>query len=252
MDGPVLATDPADGVRAFAAQAQEHATSLASALSGVAWGEDDAGAIRTALNHEGRVVSVMLSIRWRSRVDSLALGSAVVQAVSAAGQAMAEGRTVPARSGSDHAAPPPEPATTMPRNMPASPELATTWLASLLQEVESSMDELQATATRAAEREIEGRSGTGMVTAASRAGALVRVEVTQRWLQDATREQIQEELQQALAAALPGQVRQIKEALRGTGRVGELLHLAADPVALMRSLGLGHAADSTGARRDAA
>jgi hypothetical protein len=112
------------------------------------------------------------------------------------------------------------------------------------------MAELRRRVRQAAVEEVIGRNASGTVTATARGGALARVECSQGWLRDATREQVQANVLEALTAALPGQSHRLTTAMRGTGRVGELLDLATDPIQLMAALGPN--ASSRPAGRDAA
>jgi len=227
--------DARDRLRALADEARQQAATLPAPNAGVAWGEDPGGVIRAAMNQDGGVVAVQINLRWRSRLDGRDFGTAVVEAVAAAGQALVEGRIVPAPRATPEAdQPSPEP----PMVLDGSPEASMRRLWELLNDVEASMDQVRDVAAQAASGEATGRSATGTVAAMARGGALVRVECDRIWLRDATREQVQADLQQALAAALPGQLLRVRAAVRNAGRMGELFDLAADPMRLMAALGV--------------
>jgi hypothetical protein len=225
-----------------------HQATAESTLASVAWGEDPAGAVRVGVNAQGGFVTATLAPAWRSMVDGEELGSAVTAAAGAAEAARAAGQlqALPRELAPPSSATPPA----TPAAMARAPEEAMHWLSDLLREVESSLADIQEVATKAASGEVVGRSACGRVIATSRAGALASVDADLSWLRQATRDEVQVALAQALAEALPGAVTRVTAALRGTGRVGELLDIAADPVALLASLGLGNRVDRGG--RDAA
>jgi hypothetical protein len=236
------------GLEAALEEGRLHQTAADAALASAAWGEDPAGAVRAAVNVHGGFVTATLAPAWRSMVDTEELGTAVVAAVGSAEAARAAGQLqplprdlLPHRSATP---PPPRSASTR------SPEEAMQWLSELLRDVHSSLADLQTVASRAAADEVVGNSSCGRVVATARAGALVTVDCDPSWLGSAQREAVHVALAEALTEALPGTARRVTAAVRQTGRVGELLDIAADTAGLLASLGLAGRAEK--GARDAA
>jgi hypothetical protein len=238
------------------------ATAIASTLTMVAWGEDEHGVIRTAVDGAGRVVTASLDSHWRSALRDRDLGEAVREAVHRADEARAIGRLTPApsdfaasmsiRSMSDESAPSesPEPGGPLPATAPRSPQDALRWLGDLIGDVVASLGQVRHAAEHAAAAEIEGRSSCGRVVARSRAGSLVSVQCSLQLQREGTREQVQRALVEALDEALPGPLRHIRAAVRGTGRVNELLAVTSDPVRLLAFLGAPSSAVTAADRRN--
>jgi DNA-binding protein YbaB len=222
-------------------EARNQVAAFAATTSGIAWGADPSSIVRVALNHDGGAVGLEVHPQWKSRLDGRDLGTLVVAASSAATRALAEGRMELPSQAESHPDSPPRP-----RSMPVNgtPEDVRSWLRDLLNEAESSMAVLRDRVERAAAEETTGRSASGRVTATARGGALVRVECSLTWLRDATREQLQSDLLQALRAALPGESHRVNGVVRGTGRLGELFDLVSDPIQLMAALGAASPAPS--------
>jgi hypothetical protein len=258
MVEPTHSHDVIEHLRADLDKAREGMASLKAMSSGVAWGADPHGIVRAACSHDGRVVVVRLHPRWRSILDGMDLGEQVVVAVSEAARAFADGRAEPAPPATEWPDSPSSPRSQdgrAPRRQhyvppDASPEQAQRRLRDLLNDVDSSMAALRRRVKQAAVEEVTGRNASGTVTATARGGALARVECSRTWVREATREQVQADLLEALTVALPGQSHRVSAAMRGTGRVDELLDLATDPIQLMAALGPD--ASSRAAWRDAA
>ncbi len=232
MTEPVSSHFAVERPRKHVQEAKTHVAAVAGTTFGIAWGVDPESVVRAAVNHDGGVVAVQIHPRWKSRLDGKDIGPAIVAAASAAAQALAEGRTEPAPPAQSD--PPPRS-----RSMPPAgvPETVRWWLRDLLNDAESSVALLRDRVEQVAAEEVTGRSASGRVSATARGGALVRVDCSPHWLRDVTREQLQTDVLEALAAALPGQSHRVDAAMRGVGRLGELLDLAADPIQLMAALG---------------
>jgi hypothetical protein len=209
-------------------------------VDGPVSGSDAAGVVTVEVSPRGAVLGVRLDERWRARLADGDLGKAVVEALGSTQQAAATAWANGSRpaAAADSSAPPP--ADVPGRALRSRPEGAgfARELLSLLMQVETTLSSLPELAAEAATREVLVRGDSMAVTAVARQGVLVRVECDQHWLDAARTGQVERELTSVLTRALPGIGDQVIAELRGTGRIGELLDLAADPVALMGRLGV--------------
>jgi DNA-binding protein YbaB len=210
-----------------------------------ATGRDPAGAVAVTMTADGAVSGVELDSGWRAKLGSAGLGDAVAAAVAAAQRASTErwaeaveadrepAPPAPAESGSS------EPATVPPdRFRGADTGEYARELLGLLEEVESRLAGLPDVVERELAREVDATGPRGTIRVVAQQGSVVSVHADDRWLAEAPRDRVEDELGAALRAALPGLNHRLQAAVRGVSPIGELFSLLDDPAELMRRLGL--------------
>jgi hypothetical protein len=195
---------------------------------------------------DGAVTQARLHDQWRARLGRRDLGEAVAEALTGAQDAATrlwvestedESTTV----GEEPASPAGRDQGWDEGRQAGDPVDFARELLALIGEVESYLPDLPGVAQNAVDGEVSIGGPAGGITAVARQGALVRLDVDPRWLAEAPRNRIDEELSAVLAAALPGLRNQATSAIRGVAPVGRLMDLLDDPATLFARLGLGDA-----------
>ena len=199
-----------------------------SAVTGV----DPGGVVRIGLDTEGRVVDVALSEGWAVEGLAAAVQDAIHDGVRrralAWSQALAES---PLDEEPDRA---PEASKTSPvDNVPVSPRA----LLELLGEVESGLEGLTSALAARSLAERSYPSAAGHVTVVTVGGAVVRVDLDERWLGTADAERVAAELRGALGAAT-GSAGPAEIIATELPAAAELRAITTDVHALLRGLGL--------------
>jgi hypothetical protein len=240
-----------DDLKELLAQSQEAADRLGG-LGRTASSSDSASAVTVWVRADGAVTQARLHDQWRARLGRRDLGEAVAEALTGAQDAATRLWAESTGDGSTTAGE--EPASPAGRDQgrdeggeAGDPADFARELLALLGEVESYLPDLPGVAQDAVDREVSIGGPAGGITAVARQGALVRLDVDPRWLAEAPRNRIDEELSAVLAAALPGLHNQATSAMRGVAPVGRLMNLLDDPATLFARLGLGYAGRGGGA-----
>jgi hypothetical protein len=239
------------------AQSQEAAGRLGG-LGRTASSSDSAAAVTVWVRADGAVTQARLHDQWRARLGRRDLGEAVAEALTGAQDAATRLWAESIEDGSITAGE--EPASPAGRDQgwdegrdegrdqgrdeggeAGDPVDFARELLALIGEVESYLPDLPGMAQNAVDHEASIGGPAGGITAVARQGALVRLDVDPRWLAEAPRNRIDEELSAVLAAALPGLRNQATSAMRGVAPVGRLMDLLDDPATLFARLGLGDA-----------
>lgn len=229
-----------DDLKELLAQSQDSAGRLGG-LDRTASSSDSASAVTVWVRADGAVTQARLHDQWRSRLGRRELGEAVTEAITAAQEA-ATRLWVESTGDGPPAAVEPAPDRPAPEGRDAGdPVDFARELLALIGEVEAHLPDLAGVAQDAVDREVSIGGPAGGITAVARQGALVRLDIEPRWLAEAPRFRIDEELSAVLAQALPGLRNQATDALRGVAPVGRLMGLLDDPATLFARLGLADA-----------
>ncbi|NJC68555.1 hypothetical protein HC031_02275 [Planosporangium thailandense] len=248
-----LRDEAGDTVRLLAAAHQPDARFTAG---------DATGAVTVAVDGDGRIRAVTVNGGWRGRVGATGLADAVRDAVRAAGTARLRAWSAAVEAGAgppgaDAGAGPPgadlatdadtarvfarrlaEATDGVPVDAARGCEVLREIL-SMLTAIDESLDELSTHLRLGAERVSTGRSGAGHVEVRiDGSGALVAVDVDQRWLRDAAETRIARELGEAFESAYGAAAAHSPRSLIARSPLGVLQPLAADPALLAQRLGL--------------
>lgn len=216
-------------------------------------GQDHSGSVTVTATDTGQLKDVRVSVSWRSDLEPVALGAAVVEAYTAAGMSRLEGWGNALAE--DLGSPPPSirPLPQLSSTISArlaevvrtstSPEETQAILdaiAAFLREVNESIDAASEDVAALQRTEVSGRSESGHVEVVlTGAGDLREVRYDEGWLERAHVVNIGRETvtaQQNALRAMAG--RGVTEVLAAS-RLGQLQALANDPVAFARRLRMG-------------
>ncbi|TCB95585.1 hypothetical protein E0H26_19170 [Micromonospora zingiberis] len=207
-------------------------------------GRDDARAVRAQVDHADQVTHLEIAPRWSAMVGAGGLPAAVQDAIEAAVESRrtAWAQRVEARADASAPASQTDPAVDRPQFAPA-PDLAgqvevlRRTLADLRQ-VRSDLRGFRDTLREQARQEVVGRAGD-RVTVRLTGGKVTGVEVSTRWLRErpGSRE-LAEEILRACREAYRNAAARATEALAAFPAIAAAHPAAADPVALLRRLGL--------------
>jgi len=191
------------------------------------------GPVAIIMNFDGAVIRCRVHPHWRRRLTGGDLGAAVVNTVQEAHMLVLEQQA----AGGEQ---PPGPARSTPNSPsdPVDPVEFTSYLRSLLVDVQNSLPEVAARVQRAACEVSTVEGAGGAVTATIRSGALVRLVIAPTWLRRAGHAEIGRVLTEVLTRALPGSVKRMLTEVNGVGRVAEFRALMADPQRMLANLGL--------------
>lgn len=214
------------------AQAKQVSSRL-SAVGAVSAGVD--GPVAIVMNFDGAVIRCRVHPRWRERLSHGDLGTAVITTVQEGHRMILEQLAAEPPGGTDGAHPP----APRPSPSPADPAEFTSYLRTLLVDVQNSLPEVTAKILNAATEVSTVEGAGGAVTATTRAGALVRLDIKPTWLRRTGHGEIGRVLTGVLARALPGSMKRMIAEMNSVGRVAEFRALMADPARLLADLGLG-------------
>jgi len=222
-----------DDLKDMLARSQETAAGLGG-LDRTAYATDATGAVTVTVRADGSVVQARLHDQWRPRLGSADLTTAVAEAITSAQEKAArEWVESPGDAGRLSAV---EPGAAV--GSGEDPVDFARELLDLLAEIEQHLPGLAGVAQQAVDEEVRVEGPAGGITAVTRQGTLVSLEVNPQWMREAPRHRIEEELSAALVQALPGVQKQATRALRDVEPVGRLLGLLDDPAQLFARLGL--------------
>jgi len=191
-------------------------------------GRDDDRVVEVVVSFDAEVRAVRLAPRWRHTIEPWTLRGKVVAAANAATmQALAYQV--------EHPAPAAEPEPAGPSdNSPLTNQDVTR----LLDAVDAQMRQFSAQLSAVADDRVSVRSSNGHVEGAALRGQVLDLEIDPSWVGQARSGEIEDELTEVLRglhrASTPGDL----AAGPSGGPAAELMALAADPVQLMRRLGL--------------
>ncbi|MGF1662624.1 MAG: hypothetical protein ACFCVG_09170 [Kineosporiaceae bacterium] len=235
-------------------QQADHARASASQAVGV----DASGTVEVTLDAEGHAAGVELASNWRGRLSSADLPAAVLAAVQAAGLARLQAWGESMAEQADGPPPPPRPAPAAHESLaarlgdavdrpdataqgaPSGAEQVRATLEGLLglvDELKRGIDEALATAATQAAVTVEGRSGSGRVTATASAAGVLSIAYDDEWLATAGRSAVGRETAEAVRAAQGAAAAAVRDGLAATS-LGRLQALADDPAELARRLRL--------------
>lgn len=216
-------------------------------------GEDGTGVVRVTVGGDGRVADVEIDRAWRDAVGE-GLGAAVLEAISDAGmrrlaswgEAVADDRrgqgaapaadARPGRTSTATSQTAPRPAA---GTDDAEARQAVEELLSMLEGVESELDELERNLGARMQRQVVGRGPSNMVTVTMTGdGQVANIELNRRFLEQSHDRRITQELLSAFKAAYERVGTLSLDAVLGDGQLAKLYALGSDPAALLRRLGL--------------
>ncbi|MGZ4447606.1 MAG: hypothetical protein ACXVEC_12835 [Nocardioides sp.] len=216
--------------------------------AGGARGADRLGAVEVRLDEQGVLTQVRVDAAWRQRHEPAELAGAVLEAVADAAGTRARAW---AEASIDEERPTPR-ARPAARTLTMTDELTSALearrdaidpamlavLGGMLDDLERGFDQAMADLDEQVAAPTRGRSSSGHAGASVLAdGSLVGLELDERWLEDAHSFNIGREVSEAVADARTRAAQRATASLRDSGLL-RLQHLASDPQALLRHLGV--------------